>query len=225
MVRLIVIVEGRTEETFVRDVLAPHLSTRNVFPVASMLTTKGSVGRAGKGGGVNWVRFKHEAQRWMKQEKNPTTRFTSMFDYYALPSDFPGWTTSTAGSAVSAVKSIEQAIDRELKDSRFIPYIQLHEFEALPLTDPRQFSSSYPYASKQIEALALEVEKFNSPEDIDLGPTTHPSSRIARHLPKFKSEKAAVGPIVVGKIGLTAVRQKCPHYDKWLSRLEELSPG
>lgn len=58
--------------------------------------------------------------------------FTTMFDLYALPDDFPGYETAKAiGEPYVRVAALETAFAEAINDGRFIPYIQLHEFEAL----------------------------------------------------------------------------------------------
>ena len=56
--------------------------------------------------------------------------FTTMFDLYALPDDFPGYEAAKAiGEPYARVAALETAFAEAINDSRFIPYIQLHEFE------------------------------------------------------------------------------------------------
>ena len=51
MKRVLILVEGQTEETFVRDLLEPHLSRRGVFPVPILAKTKRTTsGQTFKGG-------------------------------------------------------------------------------------------------------------------------------------------------------------------------------
>ena len=59
-----------------------------------------------------------------------------------------------------------------------------------------------------------------NPELIDDGPETAPSKRILEEIPEY--DKVAAGVSVVGKIGLPVLRQKCAHFNGWLTKLEQL---
>ncbi len=60
-----------------------------------------------------------------------------------------------------------------------------------------------------------------NPELIDGGATTAPSKRILKEIPEY--DKVTDGVEVAGKIGLPLLRQKCRHFEEWLSALEQLS--
>ncbi|WP_211193646.1 DUF4276 family protein [Pyxidicoccus fallax] len=55
MIRLNIIVEGQTEETFVRDLLAPHLGERQVFVAARCVATGRRKERIFRGGLVSYA--------------------------------------------------------------------------------------------------------------------------------------------------------------------------
>ena len=147
-IRLHITAEGQTEVRFVKEVLTPYLGEREVWADARcVLTSKNNrLGVEYRGG---WRRtsaystVKRDICTWMKEDQNPVVRFTSMFDLYALPRDFPGYAEAyREADPYRRVAILEEAlradINGELNDMRFLPYIQLHEFEALILADPRQ---------------------------------------------------------------------------------------
>jgi hypothetical protein len=76
-------------------------------------------------------------------------------------------------------------------------------------------------AEAGLKALQAEV-KDTAPEDINDGATTAPSKRIIRHLPIYERNKVRVGAPAAAAIGLTTLRNRCPHFGNWLSRLEAL---
>lgn len=81
--RIIALVEGPTEETFVRRLLAPDLGVHGVAITAT------TYGRPRKHGGVpSWGRARRELLRLLKEDRG--RRVTTMFDYYGLPGDWPG---------------------------------------------------------------------------------------------------------------------------------------
>ena len=142
---------------------------------------------------------------------------------YQLPPDFPGYEeASRTGDPYKKVKLLEVSLSNDLGDIRFIPYIQLHEFEALLLSDPTKLDSQFDdsYAVERITAL---VSQFSSPELIDDGIETAPSKRITAEIPAYESMKRSVGPLVAERIGLQTMRAKCFHFGEWLSKLEVLA--
>ena len=104
-------------------------------------------------------------------------------------------------------------------DRRFIPYIQLHEFEALLFAGLQKLDTQFldrPSALQQLVETAMEL---GSPELVDDGPTTAPSKRITAAIPEYASRKASAGPIVAAKIGLPGLQLQCRHFREWLERL------
>ena len=61
------------------------------------------------------------------------------------------------------------------------------------------------------------------PEEINEGAATAPSKRIIRHLPVYEWNKVRVGAPAAAAIGLPILRQKCPHFGQWISKLERLA--
>jgi hypothetical protein len=121
------------------------------------------------------------------------------------------------------VAFLEEALGKDFDHPRFVPYIQLHEFEALLLADPSKFDWEFiehDAAIRRLQALAASVA---TPELIDDGEHTAPSKRIIAEIPEYAGRKASAGPLIASKIGLPVLRQKCPHFDDWLRRIETLA--
>jgi len=119
------------------------------------------------------------------------------------------------------VGKIEARLGDDIGCQRFIPYIQLHEFEALILADPGKLDWEFLEHDAAIRSL-VNLMKDQQPEEIDDGKETAPSKRIVAVIPEYEGRKASAGPIVAEKIGLKVLRDRCPHFDQWLTRLERL---
>ena len=220
-VRLNFIVEGQTEETFVNRVLRPHLAVFSVWCSARCVLTSRSRRRSHRGGVVRYEHPKRDITAWMKEDKSPDARFTTLFDLYGLPEDFPGFKEASSESdPYERVGVLESAMSQDVSDSRFIPYIQLHEFEALLFTDPRLLETQFHHRRNEIDRLVETASAFDSPELIDDGKNTAPSKRIISEIPEYERRKVSAGPIVAEKIGLPTLRTKCKHFGEWLARLE-----
>lgn len=142
-----------------------------------------------------------------------------MVDFYRLPADFPGIAESRAiPDPVKKVEFIEQRFSDDLHHRRFVPYIQLHEFEALLFSDPKKFSGAFPSLGANLERLEAIRRRFQTPEHINEGDDTAPSKRIFSLLPEYV--KAVAGPLIAKQIGLAKLREQCHHFNQWLERLE-----
>ncbi len=224
MARLRVFAEGQTEQVFVNSVLREHLSARGVYAHAVLVAHARKKGTEHRGGsGSKYLPMKNDIMRSLKRDQNADALFTTMIDLYALPNKFPGVKRARELGHLpyERVKLLEAALAKDVGDLRFIPYIQLHEFEAYLFSKPRELGFFYDDLG-MIEKLASIADGYDSPELIDDGPQTAPSKRITKLLPDYEDAKPVVGPQVAARIGLDVIRQRCPHFDDWLSRLESL---
>ena len=72
----------------------------------------------------------------MKEDRKPDGVFTTLFDLYALPDDFPDSSKAKTEpepyrKAAILEKALSDDINAAFGDKRFVPYVQLHEFESL----------------------------------------------------------------------------------------------
>ena len=134
LIRLHITAEGQTEERFVRRILQPHLALKNVFVDArSVMTSKDKkAGHTYRGGLISYEKAKKDIMDWIRQDNNPESHFSTMFDLYALPDDFPGvQVAARINDAYERVTFLEQSLAEDIDHPRFTAYIQLFEFEAL----------------------------------------------------------------------------------------------
>jgi len=78
--RVLILVEGQTEERFVKDVLGPAFFERELFLNATILVTKRVKGGPNfKGGVTNYAKFKNDTQRLLNSAGGALV--TTMLDY------------------------------------------------------------------------------------------------------------------------------------------------
>jgi hypothetical protein len=222
VIRLHITAEGQTEQSFAKKVLTPHLAAFKVYvDVRCVLTSKDKRGaKEYRGGLLSYEKARKDILSWLSEDRRAECRFTTMFDLYALPDDFPGYAEAKMqADPYQRIKVLEQWMASDIDDQRFIPYIQLHEFEALILTDPQQLEWEYLEHDIPIHNLISMVGSQN-PELINDGQTTAPSKRILREIPEY--DKVTAGVAVAEKIGIPMLREKCSHFNEWLSGLEQL---
>jgi hypothetical protein len=225
MKRLYVFAEGQTDQTFADVVLMQHLASFRVYLNRAILVSHGRQrGIVHRGGGRNYVPMKRDIERLMSQEKGEDVFFTTMIDLYAIYPSFPRLDEAARlrNSPYARVDFLESAFAGDVGDSRFIPYIQLHEFEAYLFSDPSQFLSFFPQSEKQVRVLQAIADAHSSPELIDDGAQSAPSKRIIDQFPDYRSAKSVAGPQIAELIGVDVIRGKCPHFNSWLTRLESL---
>lgn len=225
MIRLNILTEGQTEEAFVTEVLAPELATKNIAARARCVTTGRDRRRRDivyRGGLPNYGRVRRDLERWMAED--PTAVFTTMFDLYALPRDFPGFEAAhRLQEPYERVRTLEAALGNDIGAPRLIPYVQLHEFEALLFADPTKFDWEYLEHERQISKLVEISDAHDTPELINDGPNSAPSKRIIALIPEYAFQKASAGPLIAHAIGVERMRDRCPHFADWILRLESLS--
>ena len=209
MSRVLVFVEGQTEETFVRDLLVPYFSRLGIYLTPILAQT--SPGH--KGGIVSYGKVKHQLTRLCRQDQGAYV--TTMMDYYGLPNDFPGLDGRVA-DAHEQVMRLELALQQDIDAPNFIPNLMLHEFEALLFSAPEKIAEWLDDQALLAPMAAIRAA-FATPEHINNSPQTAPSKRILALVPHYK--KTVDGPLIAEDIGLDAIRAQCPHFNNWIERL------
>lgn len=227
MKNLQIIVEGSSEETFVNDVMVKHFAPLNIFISARKIKTGWDRvnNKPAKGGLLKYSKFRNDVLRWIESDRGrANTYYTSFIDLYAFPKD----TESPYKTQIQEIRdgykkivALEAAIGQDINHPNFIPYVQLHEFEALLLVDPDRLITMYPTAQNGISRLKRDIGN-TSPEEVNESPKTAPSKRIINFIPDYEGQKAQVGPLVAEDIGMNLLRQKCPHFNEWITRLENI---
>jgi hypothetical protein len=218
--RGLILVEGQTEERFVKDVLAPELLPLGLLlEKPKILVTKlVKDGPNFKGGATTFKRFKNDLLPLLQ---SAGAVVTTLLDYYGLPSDFPGMSNRPNGTPHQRVQHVERAIHEHFgAPANFIPFLALHEYEAWLFASPDALPSVMTAKGKQAEFERIR-QAVASPEEIDDGPQSAPSKRILRIFPAYR--KPLHGPATAALIGLKRIRAECPHFDEWLSVLERFA--
>lgn len=211
------VVEGQTEEAFVRDVLAPELAKRGTYvKCVVILKTKRTVTGHHKGGLVSTQQVLGDVGRLLTDTS--LALVSTLLDLYGLPSDFPGFTSAPTNDPHARVHHIEAAFGNAVACARFLPNLVLHEFEAWLFSEPHTCCWVFEAAPVNLVAqMVLIRDRAGGPELINDGPSTHPSMRIQSMVPGYR--KTLHGPTAVDATGLGAVAARCPHFDAWLSKL------
>lgn len=226
MARLLIHVEGQTEETFVREILRPHLYRRGFTNVSARLI--GNARQRERRGGIrSWRSVRVDILNHLREDT--TCLETTMVDYYALPQTgdraWPGREAAARLPYVQKAAKVEEAISEDIcremgstfNPEHLIPFVIMHEFEGLLFSDCERFSRAIgrPELSAELQSIR---NQFPSPEEINDSPITAPSKRVEGLIPGY--EKPLLGALAILEIGLDTIRAECPHFHEWLARLE-----
>ncbi|MDD3043834.1 MAG: DUF4276 family protein [Candidatus Delongbacteria bacterium] len=222
---IFVVVEGSTEQLFIKDVLAPYLVIKDIYVYPTLIGKPGH-----KGGDIRYDRAKEDIFRFLKQRKD--TYISTMFDFFRIDADWPGMNdirnkkksgiklTSEEKAAIleeATHKMILKEIPKTNAKNRFIPYFEMHEFEALLFSDTNVIAEKTGIAKTELEKI---IKQYKHPEDINEDPKNAPSKQLLKLKSDYK--KVNTGKVIAEAIGINKIRKKCPHFDQWLKKLENL---
>jgi Domain of unknown function (DUF4276) len=199
MKRGLVLVEGQTEERFVGECLGPYLAAKGLGSYSQVRRELGFL-----------------------LHDTGASVITTLLDYYALPPEFPGMADRSARSPKDRFMHVEAAWAASVGDTRFVPHLALHEFEAWVYAapaclEPWMFDDDVTI----IAAIAAVASVHSTPEDIDEGRETAPSKRLRSAFAGY--QKTLHGPLAVTAIGIDRIRAVCPHFARWLDHLEAIA--
>ena len=218
------LVEGQSEEAFVKQTLAPWLAERGVFVQSPVVlwTKRLPAGSGFRGGVARWAQIRRnllpllaDGDAWV----------STLLDFYGLPDDVPGLAAHRGqGSPLAQVLAVQMAMQTALEadigpTQRFLPFLALHEFEAWLFAAPTVVSAHFGSAELTAQLSAV-IPDEGGPEAINHGPHTYPKARLRQAWPGYK--ETSDGPTLMAKIGIPAVRAHCPHFAAWLDQLEAL---
>lgn len=218
MKRVIIICEGETEKEFCNTILTPYLATKDIFIQAPLI-------KKSMGGIVKWTELKKQITIHLSSD--PNAYVTSLIDYYGIYSkfNFPNWEESEKEPDKNLRMDLledgmYESIDESLR-YRFIPYMQLHEFEGLLFNEIEVFYEQIPPDELVgIRELRETFSRYSNPEMINSSRENSPSHRLERIILGYN--KIVYGNILAESIGLVKIRSKSPRFDNWLDQLESL---
>lgn len=226
MARVLIHVEGETEESFVNEILRDHLYRQGFTNVSARLV--GNARQRDRRGGIRaWSAVRKDIIHHLRED--PASLATTMVDYYALPQSgdraWPGRAEAGTLAFPQKAATVENALLKDLcqemggnfNPNRFIPFVMMHEFEGLLFSDCERFGRGIGRPELTVQFQAIR-DQFASPEEINDSPQTAPSKRVISLVEGY--EKPLLGTLAILEIGLDPIRRQCPHFDGWVSRLE-----
>ena len=213
MKRLYIVVEGQTEEEFVESLLVPYFQQFALYSVTPVIIHTSATG---KGGFVNYAHLKNKIEDLLRTSSKDIV-VSTMVDFFRCP-ELPSrekW--ENICNHVDRVTIMENCMAEDIHDYRFIPNIQLHEFEALLFSSTEGFNQYY--SEEEASKLSSIVNDYDNPEDINSSPNGAPSKRILAIREEY--DKVLEGNVIALAIGLETILNKCPRFKAWIERLIE----
>lgn len=218
MKRIIIICEGQTEAEFCKVILIPYFQSKDIYLETPLI-------KKSKGGIVKWEELKKQILLHLQTD---TTAFVTTFiDYYGINRKhvFPNWQEADAEpNRNKRMDILENAMSIEIDDKfryKYLPYIQLHEFEGLLFNDISIFYSTI--LEQEIigrKELIDTFQNYPNPELINDGSETAPSKRLDRIIAGY--DKVVYGSILAEEIGLVKMRAKSPRFNNWIEKMENV---
>lgn len=224
MKRVIIICEGQTEQSFCNDVLMPYFSQLKIYLEVPTIKKTG-------GGIVGWEALKYQIEKHLLQD---TSAFvTTLIDYYGLYAHhkYPKWDEAERKTdRAERMDILEEGMRENVRENirnRFIPYIQLHEFESILFSDIAVFDRNFEEKEfRDYEYLVSTINDNPNPELINNGVETAPSKRLSKIIDGYSANnansKVIYGALLAHDIGLTTIRQKCPRFNNWIEQIEKI---
>ena len=218
MNRVIIICEGPTEREFCNKILSSFFATKNIY-IQSPLIKKTM------GGIVKWEELKKQVLLHLKSDTSVFV--TTLIDYYGVYSkyEFPRWDEAEAEPDKNkSMNILEEGMSLDIEDSyrfRYIPYMQLHEFEGLLFNEINIFHEQIPENELVgLDELKSTFRNYDNPEMINNNKETSPSHRLMRIISGY--DKVVYGNILAESIGLEKIRNKSPRFNEWLNKIEQI---
>lgn len=222
-INVISIVEGKTEQTFIESILAPYLAQKNIFMRATQVTKPGQ-----KGGDVRFDRVKKDLEIHLKQRSD--TYVTTLVDFYGVK-EWPGVDQVPPNSSPAQIAKIvndatkvavKALFSEQQAERRFIPYMAIHEFEALLFSDSASLAAELGIPVQKVTKV---LNDCGEPEAINNSPETAPSKRLDKWSKNEAFAKTTTGIAIARNIGITKMREKCPLFNAWVQSFEVIVGG
>jgi hypothetical protein len=201
------VAEGATEVQFIENSLRHYFFDRGIYDIRGF----------DMGGSNSYDRYRHDVATFLTRENDIVV--TTFVDYFRLPNNFPGYEEAQRlNGPLRRINYIEARIEEHINNPRFVPYIQLHEFEGLLFSDIKGFADIPGCGETNLQKIQVIIDSYPNPELINDGAETAPSKRLKTILPGYK--KTIYGAYIALDNGLNSILEKCPRFKTWLEKLE-----
>ena len=215
MKRLIIVVEGDTEKEFIDKVLSPYLYAKGLISINcfKIKHTKGGL-----------TKYQHLKTDLLNCVNESNVLVSTLIDFYALPKDLPKYQVAkNIVNKADRLAFLEKAIVEDIEAEKgkeypnLLPYIQLHEFEALVFSSLNAISTLFETTEANFSEIGKIINSHPNPEDINDSLETAPSKRLLNLIKGYS--KVIDGIMIIEEAGIDTVLGKCPRFKTWVETL------
>ena len=215
MKNLLLICEGPTEIEFCKKILFDHFKNYKInLSYILILHSNGGI--------VPWEILKKQIEKHFNDDNEIT--ISTFIDYYGIYSHhkFPNWDLAEIEpNKTSRMRILQDGMKNDIDDKiKFIPYILLHEFETLAFSEYDIFEELYESNEARLNKLKEICDDNPNPETINNSKETAPSKRLTKYIRRFKKTSDSIN--ITKNIGLAKIRIKCPNFNDWITKLENI---
>lgn len=192
-----IVCEGPTESDFVKKLNKGYFNSKNISLKPIVLNKSRAMD-----GNVSLDRLVYYISRAEHRV------VTTLVDYYGFKYQ-----------RGQSVEELETQIRDKSGKEHIIPYLQMHETEALWFSDIEVIKEVKNANITQYRALKDIEEQYSNPEDINNSCLTAPSKRLESIFLDYK--KIIDGNIIANRIPIETIKAKCPRFSNWLNQIEE----
>ena len=194
IVTITVLCEGKTELFFVKKILNPFFY--NSYKIHLLPhDLKGRV----------------TTDKIIKEIKRAkTTIITTLVDYYGF-----------VDAHNRTIEELTSEIKQNFSSKYIVPYIQLHEIEALWFSDIDSIARKMNANFEQKQKLKRIIQSYPNPEDINNSKDTAPSKRLERIFLGY--DKPIDGVSIAENIPIEVYMQKCPRFKIWIETIIQMA--
>lgn len=215
MKELILICEGSTEIEFCKKILVDHFKKFSIKLSYTLILHS-------DGGIVKWEILKKQIEN--HYDDNNEVFISTFIDYYGIYDHhkFPNWDLAEIEpNKTLRMDILQNGMKNDLDVKiKFIPYILLHEFETLAFSNYDVFEELYETNEAKLNKLKEICDNNPNPETINNIKETAPSKILTKYIKRFKKTADSIN--ITKKIGLDKIRQKCPNFNIWITKLENI---
>ncbi|MCR2053675.1 DUF4276 family protein [Actinomyces bowdenii] len=205
---VVIVVEGQTEETLIKETLSPIAAMQGVFLTPIVVRTS-----ATQHGGGHWRGYHAILCQLLAQPHWKTIGL--LLDYYGYPLGAPGRDGFVAGTTDWAC--LVDSLTHRYQDPRFVPLVVPHEIETLVLAAIDAGAGEGLLSASALRALRRAIRHAGSVEAVNSHPDLSPSKRLQRADGDYS--KTVTGPLLIEEAGLPAVLERCPAFADWWERV------
>ncbi len=211
-----IFLEGQSEEEFCKNILKPYFEQKEIYIEFAIVST--GIKKNGthfRGGITNYNKIKEDIRKIFN---NPGyDLITTFFDFYGFLKVCPFREEIKSIGCYKRVQETEKKFNDDLNNQKFLPYLNLHEYEIIYFID---YKLTKKILADNIDKNKLKkiFTKYNNIEEINEDPSKAPSKRLQDICSSYA--KLYHSQLITQKLNIEMIKSKCNHFNEWIENIE-----